>query len=116
MPARTRDAALKSPGNSPRAGVGVRPSRSEERSFCIASGVTRSKFAKLTVTTGAASHAPRHSSSTSVNIPSSVVSPSPRPSDSRPRSYTSRAPRSVHDRFVHTVTTYVPVRASRSIV
>ena len=37
-------------------------------------GETRSWFAKSTWTTGAASHAPRHSSSCTVNLPSSEIS------------------------------------------
>ena len=77
----------------------------------------RSWFAKSTCTTGAASQAPRHSSSWTVTMPSAEVSsPCSISAAACAASNTSPAPRSAHDRFVHTETTCVPVGRSRSIV
>src|SRR4029453_18398335 len=107
-PARIRDASRKSFGARPRDGAGTAPARSASTSSTTRSGVTRSWFAKSTWTTGAASHAPRHSSSWTLNTPAGgVSSPCSTPAASWAASNTSFAPRSAQDRFVHTETTCV---------
>src|SRR5438552_6980310 len=108
-PARTRAASRKLANEGPRDGWGTRPSRSAAISSRIRSGETLSWFATLICTAGAKSHTPRHSSSCSVNRPSSLTScPWVMPAAWCAASYTASAPRSLHARFVQTLTTCVP--------
>ena len=62
----------------------------------------------LTITTGALSHAPRHSIGMIVNIPEASVWPAVTPSSCSNRSTTRSAPASAHDSVVHTCSTYLP--------
>ncbi len=72
------------------------------------SGVRPSCQSSLTITTGARSHAPRHSTSTSVNVPVGSVSPGLIPSFALNSSVTRSAPSSAHDSVRHTLSTYFP--------
>src|SRR5262249_50741391 len=60
----------------------------------------------LTMTTGARSQAPRHSNSSSVNMPDASVSPTFSPSFSLSASVTRSAPASAQDNVLHTCSTY----------
>src|SRR5262249_12433045 len=76
------------------------------------SGVAFSCHCSLfTMTTGARSQAPRHSNSSSVNVPDASVSPTFSPSFSLSASVTRSAPASAHDSVRHTCSTYLPTGA-----
>src|SRR6476659_10499974 len=116
-PASAREAARKLPNAGPRAGEGTSPARSPATSSRIRSGPTVSWLQKLIWTAGAKSHTPRHSSSWTVNSPSSDSSaPCTTPVASWAASKTASAPRSLHARLVQTLITWVPVGRSRYIV
>src|SRR5688500_820606 len=78
-------------------------------SFPHDSGLACSCHSSLfTITTVARSHAPRHSNSSSVNMPEGSVSPTPMPSFAESASVTRSAPLSAQDSVRQTCRTYVP--------
>ena len=80
------------------------------------SGVARSCQCSLfTITIGARSHAPRHSNSSSVNMPEASVSPTLIPSFSDSASVTRSAPLRAHDSVRHTCSTNLPTGSRKNI-
>ena len=77
-------------------------------SLPASSGLWHSCQASLTMMTGARSQAPRHSTSSSVNVPLASVSPGLMPSFSDSPSVTRSAPFSAHESVRHTCSTNFP--------
>ena len=82
--------------------------RRSSSSFTAASGSRHSCHESLTITTGARSQAPRHSTSTSVNVPVGSVSPGRMPSFPHSSSVTRSAPLNAHDSVRQTLNTNFP--------
>ncbi len=72
--------------------------------------------ASLIMMTGARSQAPRHSTSSSVNVPLASVSPGAMSSARQISSVTRSAPFSAHDSVRHTLSTNVPTGFVKNIV
>jgi hypothetical protein len=86
----------------------LRQALTSSRNCATCSGASRSCQSSFTITTGARSQAPRHSTSISVNVPVGSVSPGAMPSAALNASVTRSAPSSAHESVRQTFSTYVP--------
>src|SRR2546428_334130 len=103
------------PGRKACAAAAAQARRSSTRRGA-SSGVSRSCQALFTITTGALSHAPRHSTSTSVNMPLASVWPGLILSLAVNDSVTRSAPFSAHGSVRHTCSRKVPTGLVWNIV